>query len=76
MVDGKVPGGYPIVNYEYAIVNKNQSSSSTATAVRSLLEWAIDPSYGQSQQYLGQVRFVPLPVKVVTQSFKQIQQIQ
>ncbi|NNN01452.1 MAG: phosphate ABC transporter substrate-binding protein PstS [Acidimicrobiaceae bacterium] len=76
MIDGKIPGGYPIVNYEYAIVNKNQSSSSTAKAVRSLLEWAIDPSYGQSQQYLSQVRFVPLPVKVVTQSFKQIQQIQ
>lgn len=76
MVDGKIPGGYPIVNYEYAIVNKNQSSSSTAKAVRSLLEWAIDPSYGQSQQYLSQVRFVPLPVKVVTQSAKQIQQIQ
>lgn len=76
MVDGKVLGGYPIVNYEYAIVNKNQSSTSVATAVRSLLEWAIDPSYGNSAQYLGQVRFVPLPVKIVTQSYLQIKQIQ
>ncbi|HVB52550.1 MAG TPA: phosphate ABC transporter substrate-binding protein PstS [Acidimicrobiales bacterium] len=75
MVDGKVSGGYPIVNYEYAIVNKVQSSSSLSRAVRSLLEWAIDPSYGQSQQYPSQVRFVALPVKVVTQSYKQIKKI-
>jgi phosphate transport system substrate-binding protein len=76
MIDGKISGGYPIVNYEYAIVNKSQSSSTTATAIRSLLEWAIDPSYGQSSQYLGQVRFEPLPVKIVTQSYKQIKEIQ
>jgi phosphate transport system substrate-binding protein len=76
MIDGKISGGYPIVNYEYAIVNKDQSSASTATAIRSLLEWAIDPSYGQSSQYLGQVRFDPLPVKIVTQSYKQIKEIQ
>ncbi|HVA52507.1 MAG TPA: phosphate ABC transporter substrate-binding protein PstS [Acidimicrobiales bacterium] len=76
MIDGKISGGYPIVNYEYAIVNKNQSSASMATAVRSLLEWTIDPSYGGSSQYLGQVRFDPLPVKIVTQSYKQIKQIQ
>ncbi|MHB8380481.1 MAG: phosphate ABC transporter substrate-binding protein PstS [Acidimicrobiales bacterium] len=75
MVDGKVPGGYPIVNYEYAIVNKNQSSASIATAVRSLLEWTIDPSYGGSAQYLGQVRFDSLPVRIVTQSYKQIKEI-
>jgi len=64
------------VNYEYAIVNKVQSSASLAKAVRSLLEWTIDPSYGGSSQYLGQVRFDPLPVKIVTQSYKQIKEIQ
>ncbi|HUZ40032.1 MAG TPA: phosphate ABC transporter substrate-binding protein PstS [Acidimicrobiales bacterium] len=76
MIDGKINGGYPIVNYEYAIVNKNQSSATRAKAIRSLLEWTIDPSYGQSSQYLGQVRFEPLPVKIVTQSYKQIKTIQ
>jgi len=76
MIDGKINGGYPIVNYEYAIVNKSQSSATTAKAIRSLLEWAIDPSYGQSSQYLSQVRFEPLPVKIVTQSYKQIKAIQ
>jgi len=76
MIDGKVSGGYPIVNYEYAIVNKAQSSTSLAKAVRSLLEWTIDPSYGGSSQYLSQVRFDPLPVKIVTQSYAQIKEIQ
>jgi phosphate transport system substrate-binding protein len=76
MIDGKVSGGYPIVNYEYAIVNKDQSSSSIATAIRSVLEWCIDPSYGQSSQYLSQVRFDALPVKIVTESYKQIKEIQ
>ena len=76
MIDGKVNGGYPIVNYEYAIVNKDQPTAALASAVRSLLEWAIDPSYGQSQQYLSQVRFEALPVKIVTQSYKQIKEIQ
>lgn len=75
MIDGKVNGGYPIVNYEYAIVNSNQSSSSTAKAVRSVLEWAINAKDGNSAQYLSQVRFEPLPLKVVSQSVTQIQKI-
>lgn len=76
MIDGKVSGGYPIVNYEYAIVSKDQPTTAIATAVRSILEWCIDPSYGQSAQYLSQVRFEALPVKIVTESYKQIKEIQ
>jgi phosphate transport system substrate-binding protein len=76
MIDGKIKGGYPIVNYEYAIVSKVQQNSAVAKSVRSLLEWCIDPSYGQSEQYLGQVDFVTLPTKVITQSYAQIKKIQ
>ncbi len=75
MINGRVKGGYPIVNYEYAIVNKKQSSASVAQAVRSVLEWAINPKFGNSSKYLSQVRFVALPIKVVDQSFKQIKSI-
>ena len=75
MVNGKVNGGYPIINYEYAIVNKNQASASSAKAVRSLLEWAINPKFGNSHDYLSQVRFQALPSQVVAQSFKQISKI-
>ena len=73
---GKVKGGYPIVNYEYAIVNSTQSSSSTAKDIRSLLEWIVNPKNGNSPSYLTQVNFQPLPASIVTASLKQIKTIQ
>ncbi len=76
LINGPVSDGYPIINYEYAIVNSHQQSASTAKAVRSLLQWAISPTYGNSSQYLSQVSFQPLPAKVIAQSTKQIASIQ
>jgi phosphate transport system substrate-binding protein len=75
MIYGNVKGGYPIVNYEYAIVNTHQSSSSTAKNIRSVLEWAINKNYGNNNSYLSQVNFQPLPTKVAAQSIKQILKI-
>jgi phosphate transport system substrate-binding protein len=75
MIDGNIKNGYPIVNYEYAIVNSSQSSASTAKAIRSLLEWCIDPKFGNGSHYLGLVRFEPLPAKIVAQSLVQIKKI-
>jgi phosphate transport system substrate-binding protein len=75
MIDGKVKGGYPIINYEYAVVSKTQSSSTEAKAVKSLLEWAINPTDGNSSTYLAQVNFRALPLKVADNSFKQISAI-
>ena len=75
MINGHVKNGYPIINYEYAIVNKKQSSPATAQSVRSLLEWAISPKFGNSNQYLSQIRFLALPTRVAEQSFKQIHKI-
>jgi phosphate transport system substrate-binding protein len=72
LIYGPAPTGYPIVNYEYAIVNTKQSSSSTAKAIRSVLEWAINKNFGNMAQYLAQVNFQPLPSKVEAQSVKQI----
>ncbi len=76
MIYGAAKGGYPIVNYEYAIVSNSQSSSSTAKNIRSVLEWAINPKQGSASSYLSQVAFQPLPKKVVAQSTKQILGIQ
>jgi len=73
---GKVKGGYPIVNYEYAIVNSTQSSSSTAKDIRSLLEWIVNAKDGNSPSILNQVNFQPLPASIVTASLKQIKTIQ
>jgi len=75
LINGPVANGYPIINYEYAIVNAHQQSATTAKAVRSLLEWAINSKYGNSSQYLSQVSFQPLPKKVTGQSLKQIVKI-
>ncbi len=72
LIYGPVSGGYPIINYEYAIVSTNQSSSSDAKNIRSVLEWAISPKGGSATSYLSQVDFQPLPSKVVAQSVKQI----
>jgi phosphate transport system substrate-binding protein len=72
LIYGNISGGYPIVNYEYAIVSNHQSSSSTAKNIRSVLEWASNKKYGNDASYLSQVNFQPLPSKVEAQSLKQI----
>jgi phosphate transport system substrate-binding protein len=72
LIYGPASGGYPIINYEYAIVSTHQQSSSTAKGIRSFLEWAINKKYGANTSYLSQVNFQPLPSRVEAQSVKQI----
>jgi phosphate transport system substrate-binding protein len=52
-------GGYPIINYEYAIVKKTQPSAAEATAVKKFLNWVL--TTGNSSTYLSAVGFLPLP---------------
>ncbi len=73
MIDGPAPGGYPIVNYEYAIVSTKQPDPAKARDIKAFLHWAI--TAGNSAQYLGQVLFQPLPGSVVTLSDAQIAKI-
>lgn len=68
--------GYPIINYEYAIVNAKQSSTTTAKAIQAFLSWAINPNGGNATSYVSQVKFRPLPSAVVAQSQAQLQTIQ
>jgi phosphate transport system substrate-binding protein len=64
MINGPAPDGYPIVNYEYAIVNTKQSSGVIAEDIRAFLHW--DVHSGQSAStYLDAVDFQPLPSAVV-----------
>lgn len=76
LIYGPASGGYPIINYEYAIVSTHQSASTSAKNIRSFLEWAISTKYGANSSYLSQVNFQPLPTKVQGQSVKQILSIQ
>ena len=65
--------GYPIINYEYAIVNSKQSSASMATDVQAFLSWAL--TAGNAASFLSQVQFQPLPASVVSLSDAQIAKI-
>jgi len=73
MVDGPASGGYPIVNYEYAIVSVKQPSAARARDLKAFLHWAI--TKGNAAQYLGAVRFQPLPAAVVSLCDAQIAKI-
>jgi phosphate transport system substrate-binding protein len=56
--------GYPIINYEYAIVKSSQPSSAQASAVKKFLMWGI--TSGANSKYLTPVNFEPLPSNVAT----------
>lgn len=70
LINGPAAGGYPIINYEYAIVNTKQSSPATAQDVQAFLHWAL--TSGNAASYLSQVKFQPLPPSVVALSEAQI----
>jgi phosphate transport system substrate-binding protein len=73
MVDGPAADGYPIVNYEYAVVSTRQPSQGKAQALQAFLKWVI--TTGNSAVYLNTVRFQPLPADVVTLAVQQIDRI-
>ena len=73
MVDGPASGGYPIVNYEYAIVSVKQRNATSARDIKAFLHWII--TAGNSAQYLDRVRFQPLPGPVALLCDAQIAKI-
>jgi phosphate transport system substrate-binding protein len=74
LINGPAAGGYPIVNYEYLVVNSKQSSATKTQDLRALLYWEV--TAGQSEAtYLSAVDFQPLPASVVTLSENQIKKI-
>jgi phosphate transport system substrate-binding protein len=75
LIYGPAKAGYPIINYEYAIVDAKQSTASAAENIRSVLEWAVNPKFGNASTYLEPVNFQPLPGKVETSSIAQILKI-
>lgn len=73
MVDGPAAGGYPVVNYEYAIVATRQPDPARARAIRDFLGWVI--TAGNQPRFLTPVQFVRLPEAVVTLARQQIGRI-
>jgi phosphate transport system substrate-binding protein len=73
MIDGPAATGYPIVNYEYAIVSTKQPSAAKASEIRAFLRWVI--TTGNQPSYLSSVGFQPLPSTLVTLGESQIGKI-
>lgn len=66
---------YPIVNYEYAIVNAKQSDGKMGREIKAFLSWTIVPAHGGAAHFLDQVSFVALPPAVEKLSQAQIEKI-
>jgi phosphate transport system substrate-binding protein len=64
---------YPIVNFEYVVVNTTQTSSDDALAVRTFLDWTIDPNGGSTPTFLGKENFVGLQSAVPASVLSAIQ---
>ncbi len=75
LIYGPAKNGYPIINYEYIVVRKNQPSAGLAATMRAFLSWCINPKHGNSTAYLDKVRFKPLPAAAERVASKLISKI-
>jgi phosphate transport system substrate-binding protein len=73
MVNGPATTGYPIVNYEYAVVSTRQPNAAKARDIKAFLHWAI--TQGNSPLYLNKVQFQHLPPSIASLSDAQIAKI-
>jgi phosphate transport system substrate-binding protein len=73
MIAGPAADGYPIVNYEYAIVSTKQKSAAQASAIKAFLNWVV--TKGSDPSYLNPVGFQPLPAAVLQLGKAQIEEI-
>ncbi len=74
MIFAEGANAYPIVNYEYAIVNSHQPAAAIASAMHDFLTWAINE--GSSPSFMKPVHFLPLPPAVKALSQAQIDKLQ
>jgi phosphate transport system substrate-binding protein len=66
---------YPIVNFEYVMVQAQQTSSATAEAIRAFYTWAISSTGGATPNNLAADNFVALPAVVIPKVDAAIQKI-
>jgi phosphate transport system substrate-binding protein len=73
MINGPAKDGYPVVNFEYAIVSADQRDATKARDLKAFLHWAI--TSGNATTFLSQVGFQPLPAPIVSLADDQIARI-
>jgi phosphate transport system substrate-binding protein len=74
MIDSPTGTGYPIINYEYAIVSVRQPNAATAQRIRDFLDWVV--TNGNAASFIDPVGFQPLPTQIQKLSLAQIAKIQ
>lgn len=70
LVNGPAANGYPIANYEYAVVYTKQKDPAVARTLQAFLHWVVTD--GSNPSYLDQFHFQPLPAPVAKLSEGQI----
>lgn len=70
LINTSAAKGYPIINYEYAVVKKTQSGAAQAAALKAFLKWTLTTGAGST--FLSAVGFEPLPSNVLTIAENQI----
>lgn len=73
LINGPAVDGYPIVNYEYAVVYSSQKDAATAQTLQAFLHWVVTD--GNNPSFLDKVHFQPLSDSVLKLSDAQIAQI-
>jgi phosphate transport system substrate-binding protein len=71
LVNAPGANAYPLINYEYAIVSKNQPNPAVAAAMRKFLFWAIAPDETNDKN-IEDEHFIPLPAHIWVLSHDQI----
>ncbi len=67
--------GYPIVNFEFAIVNTKQPNSANAKAIQAFLAWGMDPRKGSASSVLSKFYFQalsPTAMQIAVNLLKQV----
>jgi phosphate transport system substrate-binding protein len=75
LVDAPGANAYPIVNYEYVMVEAHQPSARVARALHRFLAWCLSPQGGSAPAFLDRVGFVRLPASVRVLSLRQVARI-
>jgi phosphate transport system substrate-binding protein len=73
LINGPAADGYPMVNYEYAVVYSGQKDAATAQTMQAFLNWVVTD--GSNPSFLDQEHMQPLPAAVAKLSDAQIAKI-
>ena len=73
LINGPAADGYPIVDYEYAVVYSGQKDAATAQTMQAFLHWTVTD--GGNPSFLDTEHMQPLPAAVAKLSDAQIAKI-